>query len=167
MIKLGEVKYGREIGKASKSNKFIWHACIDCGKKRWVVLNKEFPVSQVCKGCKNENFIKWGEDHPRWKGGRHLLFGYVMVLLSPDNFFYSMASKGYIKEHRLIMAKHLGRCLLKTEHIHHKNGVRGDNRIENLELTTNGAHAIAHNKGYEDGYAQGLIDGLNRAKEMV
>lgn len=45
-----------------------------------------------------------------------------------------MDAKGRIREHVYIMSCHLGRPLTKSESVHHKNGVRDDNRIENLEL---------------------------------
>lgn len=71
-----------------------------------------------------------------WKGGRFTeKSGYVNIFVDKTNPYYSMAGKdGYIKEHRLVVAQHLGRPLLRSEIVHHKNGIRGDNRIENLEL---------------------------------
>ena len=64
--------------------------------------------------------------------------GYVLVRVeSEDPIAVEMGSKrGYVPEHRLVMAHFLGRPLLPVEHVHHINGVKSDNRLGNLELRT-------------------------------
>jgi len=68
-----------------------------------------------------------------WKGGRHVRAdGYVLVQ-SPGHPA-AFGHGGYVKEHRFVMEQHLGRYLRPSETVHHRNGDRTDNRIENLEL---------------------------------
>src|SRR3990167_1677746 len=50
-----------------------------------------------------------------------------------------------IKQHRWVMEQHLGRHLLPSELVHHNNGLRADNRVENLSLYSRAAHALHHN----------------------
>ena len=153
MPQLGDIKKGKEIGSARIWSKFMWCACQICGKERWVELIKGKPVDWRCRKCAMNDpqvRLKQRISHLRegsawWKGGiMHDMDGYVRIYTGQDNPFYSMISKtnlniagcGYIAEHRLVMAQHLGRCLKPYEVVHHKNGIKDNNRIENLYLTT-------------------------------
>lgn len=74
-----------------------------------------------------------GKDCPNWKGGRTKTYhGYISISLRGHP--YAHKQSGRVLEHRLVMEQYLGRYLLPTEIIHHINGIRDDNRIENLRL---------------------------------
>jgi len=85
---------------------------------------------------------KIGSKHYRWSGDRRKTkTGYIEVRL-PDH--PNVGSMGFVSEHRVVMEKHLGRYLSRDEKVHHINGVRDDNRIENLKLMTNAEHSRLH-----------------------
>jgi HNH endonuclease len=127
-----------------------------CGGKTKIVAHTD-PARGRVKG-KPYKFIHGhnmrgvrGANHPRWRGGRSIVGrGYVEVVLPPDHEFISMAREykpGHwrTKEHRLVVAEALGRPLLSTEHVHHIDGDKTNNAINNL-LVVNGtaAHARIH-----------------------
>jgi len=74
-----------------------------------------------------------GPQNPYWAGGRYKdhTSGYIWVY-NPDH--PSVTQKGYVLEHRLVVEKLIGRYLRTNEIIHHKNKIKDDNRIENLEI---------------------------------
>jgi len=149
MPQLGEIKKAFELGYRSHNNRlpYIWASCLDCGKERWVPYIKGKPKNLRCNPCScrvRTQTYGQGESHPAWKGGRwENGNGYICVWISPDDFFYPTAAtkQRVILEHRLIMAKHLGRNLHSWEIVHHRNHIRDDNRIENLQLVSDDKHA--------------------------
>lgn len=83
-----------------------------------------------------------GRDHHAWIGGRvQTSQGYVLSRVYEDDPLFCMAKKkaagaSYALEHRLVMARHLGRPLKDFETVHHRDGDRQNNRIRNLQLLT-------------------------------
>lgn len=121
--------------------------CAECGKK--MLLQPNQIKNRQHSFCDHECYGKWCSENRRaerslqWKGGRRQNdSGYMEIRLQPDDLFYSMMSiRHYVLEHRLVMAKHLNRCLLPWEVVHHINGIKNDNHLENLKLLgNNGSH---------------------------
>lgn len=119
-----------------EQTEFIFCAC-GCNE---LIPNKD--KHDRIRKFKNHHHIK-KENNPRWKNGMYLAHGYWFVL-KPDHPFGNC--RGYVKLHRLIMEKHLGRYMTKEEEIHHKNGIKSDNLFSNLQLMTKSNHTSLHHK---------------------
>lgn len=137
-----------DIGLAG-NNMYVWAACVECGGERWVLLLRGKPKYELCNACSRK---RRGQEHTStdskiWRGGRRdERRGYVLVYVEDDDPLacMRMAGRQYVYEHRLIVAKHIGRPLKSHEIVHHINRMKDDNRIENLEMMDRHEHAGIH-----------------------
>lgn len=97
--------------------------------------------SGFCKAC------AYGINHPNYKGGYINAQGYRVI---------NLGGKQTMLEHRYVMEQYIGRKLYKDEYVHHINGVKEDNRLENLELWS-----TSHPQG------QRIADKVKWAKEIL
>jgi hypothetical protein len=133
----------------------------------FVTRNTPFisPPTDGVSMAPKKNTMK-AENNPSWKGGRIRTRGYVYIY-SPDHPYPSLNGT-YVQEHRLVMEKHLRRFLTKDEVVHHINGIKDDNRIENLQLfKTDSEHHIQEWKNgayadrppiYPDSIKKGVVE---------
>jgi len=119
--------------------------CPRCHKKRYLSKRdfgrlKRGGMCYVCTRIEQR-----GQDNPSWHGGKIKdVHGYIHILMPTHP---SANSMGYVRESRLVMEEKLGRLLKGSEQVHHINGVKDDNRLDNLSLMrNNGQHMKLHRK---------------------
>jgi len=108
------------------------NVCLNCGK---VFVASHYTLMYCTRNCAPHAS---GSENANWKGGRrkHRGTGYIELRIEGKT----------VGEHRYLMEQHLGRNLLKTEHVHHINGDREDNRLENLVVLSQSEHNSLHKK---------------------
>ena len=118
--------YIREYEQGKRKDK-----CPECG-------NPKGRRANLCRACNNKHqpWRKVGEENANWRGGKTKANGYVYIRTKRIS---GGAGQAYKAEHRLVWEKHNG-ILPKSWVVHHLNGIRDDNRIENLAAMPRKSH---------------------------
>jgi hypothetical protein len=151
------------------SEKKVLLICDLCSQKTITTYNnfynsqkrKNFSGITICRVCsskqsanKRKGKIPWnkgikrtdisGHNSPNWKGGKYISSdGYIMIKVA-DRFDVATPWKSYKKEHTHVMETYLGRPLNKGEIIHHLDKNKINNALDNLWLSNQAKHRVAH-----------------------
>jgi hypothetical protein len=159
-------------------------ACSECGKeyqtyRAWIKRVKSPTCSRHCNGkARGREWAKhghkgraawtkpyqpkYGPDNPAWKGGvtykrKHGNYIGPKYVRCPPDLLAMARTDGYILEHRMIVARWVGRLLLRTEVVNHKDHNTRNNDPSNLELwPTNRDHKLGEFGRFVDGVANRL-----------
>lgn len=150
-------KYRKSEPKKDDPNRTVECVLITCKCKRvcdicsYTLRQKGQPRLPLCQLCANAITRRKGKDHSDWTGGTKIGqngYRYIHKFLLSDEelelFGCMFGVTSYVAEHRLVMARHLGRPLEEWEHVHHHSGVKLENNIENLVLFNPSGHMRTH-----------------------
>lgn len=131
----------------------ITKPCANCNKlitrRASRFPGKHVFCSQRCKSDWQRTNLR-DKNNPCWRGGRREKDGYIFVRM-PD---HPRAVGGYVREHILVVEENLGHSLKLGECVHHINGERADNRIENLKVFASGGEHSRSHKGNRQTYCE-------------
>lgn len=131
----------------------------ECGCGEWINSKDSQGRSRHFKHnhfFKSNKFVFLSEQYGHWKGGRVIdIYGYVWI---QQKGHPKARKKGsYVKEHVLVMEKHLGRYLRDGKVVHHINGDKQDNRIQNLQLFNSQSEHVKKAHGKRNGRSLTVI----------
>lgn len=136
-------RFGRlmTVAYAEKRGRLHYWTCrCDCGIEKPIAewsLRKG--ITKSCGCLQREAASRLGADHPLYGDGKsHDANGYVTLTSK------AWGSASGRREHCVVMERHLGRTLRPDEIVHHVNGDKADNRIENLAVMTRAEHGVLH-----------------------
>lgn len=137
--------------------------CIFCKKEYKKVPYESYKQWEKRKFCSQKCQYKWRskfrirEKSSNWKGGKIITnYGYICIF-QPEHPFCD--SSGYVREHRLIIEKQIGRYLHKWEISHHINKIKTDNRPENLVAFKSQKAHLHFEKGKKFKLSEIIFDG--------
>lgn len=154
----GKDKYIRKSQLQRGVGKFCSKICQGYSLRGTHISEEQKQKLRKCKRSEESkqrySVSKMGENNPQWKGGRRLnSYGYINIKIKNHPF----AVKGYVREHRYVVEKIIGKILKPSQVVHHINKIKTDNRPENLmAFTSDSAHQRFHS-----------LKGIVKPKEII
>lgn len=117
--------------------KKCWSTYISGHNIKWL-YGAVMPKSAKKKIAKSQE----GSGNSYWNGGETISHGGYVTILKPEHPFRDVNKR--VKEERLVVEKNIGRYLTKDEIIHHRNRIKTDNRLCNLQIVSRSEHSKIH-----------------------
>ena len=112
--------------------------CVTCNEEYYlkseVYKNGQVSPRKYCDKCLREISVQSGKRKTYVKSDKYIYLSDTKKVSKRDGYVDVIHNGIWVAEHRLVMEQMLGRPLIKGESVHHINGIRDDNRPENLEL---------------------------------